>query len=494
MQRSRVVRAAVSLTALTAVAAGGAYVLDGGGRSPAGGGTASPRMDLASYRSFSGCDDLLTYLRARALPLVGPFGLEQPGLPVGRPEIAMGADARAAGAVPAPAPTSAAAGAADGAAAASGTGTNVQVAGVDEADVTKKVGDLVLTVAAGDKPGLTVLRAGDGRMRVLGRLATDWRPDDLLVQGSTVLLLGSLPGSGRGGPIPAPGVPERRLPVPSDQTSRLRVAEVDVADPARPRLVRTLDLDGDLVGARLAGGVVRLAVSAVPSRLRFVTPDMSASGSGAQDDTLRKALDANRRVVRSSPVTDWLPRWTMTPAGGRPTGGSLLECDRVGVPAEFSGLGTLAMLTFDLRSGGVDRWDGAGVVASGTTLYSSGDRTYVATRPWVPMDTINPKARGGALPVRPRQERTLVHAFETSAGGVRYLGSGTVDGTLLGQYAMDEYQGRLRVATTIRPAMVAVPDLPVPMPPDTGGSGGAASHPRSAVWPCDSRHSTMRAT
>jgi hypothetical protein len=477
MQRSRMLRTAISLTALTLAAAGGAYALDHGGAAPAAG-TASPRVDLAAYRSFSGCDDLLGYLRSQALPLVGPFGLDQPGLSLGLREVAPGVATRAAAA-----PPSAGIGT-DAQGAPSATGTNIQVAGVDEADVTKKAGDLVLTVAAGEDAGLTVLRTGDREVRVVGRLRTDWRPEQLLVQGSTVLLLGTLPTDRSPGPIPAPGSGgiRRLVPGPPQDVPRVRVAEVDVADPASPRLVRTLDLDGRLVGARLAGGVVRLAVSAGPGHLRFVTPDPSAY-TDQQDDTLRKALDANRRVVRTSPVSDWLPRWTLTPATGRSTGGTLLDCDRVGVPSQFSGLGTLSMLTFDLRSGGgVDRWDGAGVVASGTTLYSTGDHTYVATRPWPRLETINPGLREGgaapqpAIPVRARQERTLLHAFETSAAGVRFLGSGAVDGTLLGQYAMDEYQGRLRVATTVRPDVVDVPDG-VAVPPSTAGTSGDGAPP-----------------
>jgi hypothetical protein len=286
-----------------------------------------------------------------------------------------------------------------------------------------------------------------------------------------VLLLGTVPENRHPGPIPAPppGGTTRLLPVPTDQP-HVRVAEVDVADPAHPRLVRTLDLDGGLVGARQAGGVVRLAVAANPSRLPFVRPETYTTGTDPRGDAaVRAALDANRRVVRTAPVADWLPRWTVTPASGRASSGTLLDCDHVGVPAEFSGLSTLAMLTFDLRSGGVDRWNGAGVIASGSTLYSTGDHTYVATRPWA-LRILHPHVAQGdqampdvATPRRP--QRTLVHAFETSAARVRYLGSGAVDGTLLGQYAMDEYQGLLRVASTVQPDVVRPAPPPTLAPP-----------------------------
>jgi hypothetical protein len=509
MQRSRIVRSAVTLTALTLAAAGGAYALDQGDRRPA---AASPRISLAGYRAFSGCEDLLAYLREQALPLVGPFGLDgqtMPGGPIALREVAPGL-------VPRPAPGTASANssgasttsstATDAPWAASATGTNIQVAGVDEADVTKKSGDLVLTVAAGAHAGLTVLRASDRQVRVVGRLATDWRPEQLLVQGSTALLLGTVPENRRPGPIPAPrpgsgngsgsgGGSGRLLPVPADHPL-VRLAEVDVTDPASPRLVRTLDLDGGLVGARLAGGVVRLAVAAEPTRLPFVRPQTYATGDDPQGDAaVRSALRANRDVVRTAPVADWLPHWTLTPAAGRASSGTLVDCDQVGVPAEFSGLGTLAMLTFDLPSGGVERWHGAGVVASGATLYSTGDHTYVATTPR-PLRIMHPdRAEGGAempdvaTPVR--AQRTLVHAFQTSAAGVRYLGSGAVEGTLLGQYAMDEYQGMLRVASTVQPDVVprvqAPPGRPdrrmEPPVPSVSSAPRTSGVPRPTVVP-----------
>src|SRR5690349_14235481 len=159
VQRSRIVRSAVTLTALTLVAGAGAYALHGGSSTPPG---VSPRLGLAAYRSFSGCDDLLSYLRAQALPLVGSFGLDGqivPGGPMGLRGLAPGAlpraaDGAASGGAGAGSTTAGPAGAAatsvaEASGATSATGTNIQVAGVDEADVTKKSGDLVLTVAAG---------------------------------------------------------------------------------------------------------------------------------------------------------------------------------------------------------------------------------------------------------------------------------------------------------------------------------------------------------
>jgi hypothetical protein len=147
------------------------------------------------------------------------------------------------------------------------------------------------------------------------------------------------------------------------------------------------------------------------------------------------------------------------------------------------------MLTLDLRSGGIDRWEGAGVVADGATLYANGDRTYVTTQPWAqwrrqPWPARGPQSLRPGPTDRAQQDRTVVHAFATAADGVRYLGSGSVDGTLLGQYALDEHEGRLRVATTERPVRAVRPPVVRPsreVAPD--GSGDTPTGSDAAVAP-----------
>src|SRR4051794_28720906 len=378
VNRSRLVRTAVPLTAVVVAAGAGAWALRPA--APTAGSTGplhlgADRVATASFRTFGGCPALLDYLRAQARPLVGPYGLPGASAPY-RPMAA--ADAVAPGAT-----ASATRGdAPPNAGSTSDTGTNVQVAGVDEADVSKRSGDLVLTVA-GSGNGLTVLRTSGDSMQVAGRLATDFHPDQLLVSGTAVLLVGTEPGGPLVRPHTAagsgPSTPEI-LPAPT-ATPHTRIAEVDAADPAHPRLVRTLELDGSSAGLRLTGGLAQMALSAPPSRLPLVQPAPTAddpSGTAA----LAQARARNRAVVDGSSVEQWLPGYTLTSANGRSTSGSVVDCSRVGVPDRFSGLATLTLLTFDLRTQGLAQWDAAGVVASGTTLYATGKHTYVATTAW----------------------------------------------------------------------------------------------------------------
>ena len=489
MNHLRAAGVAVPLGGIVLAAAAGAWSLTPG---PAPLPAARPdSIEPAGYRTFGGCQPLLDYLRSSARPLVGPYGLQGGAaggravrLPTGGSAGWAGGDGVTSEAVRAAASGAAASAplpaAAAPAAPASGTGTNVQVAGVDEADVSKRAGDLFLTVA-GRVQGLTVLRPAGRTASVAGRLDLGWRPSELVVDGKTVLLLGPTPE-------PAAQAPSG-TPIPR----RTRIAEVNVDDPVRPRLVRTLDIDGSSVGARLADGVLRLAVSAAPDRLPFVVPRLQGPLDGAKIAKAEAAaLTHNRGVVAASRIDQWLPRYTVTASGGAATSGSLLSCDDVGVPDRFSGLGTVALLTFDLHTGGVSRWRSGGVVAGGATLYSTGDHTYAATSAWrSPVPVVPPRTTDGRPSSSPAMiaappAGTQIHAFSTTARGVHYLGSGQVDGRLLDQYALDEYQGRLRVATTTEPAwggeqpfaasaVPAVPAVQSPEPAGTRDEGGAVS-------------------
>src|SRR5690606_38928783 len=95
------------------------------------------------------------------------------------------------------------------------------------------------------------------------------------------------------------------------------------------------------------------------------------------------------------------------------------------------------------------------IVADGDTVYSNGTSLYVASdQRWRVMTD-----EAGSY------DRTAIYKFDVSAPGKpRYVGAGEVDGWLLNQYAMSEWDGFLRVATT------------------SGDAWGEAANSESAVY------------
>ena len=107
----------------------------------------------------------------------------------------------------------------------------------------------------------------------------------------------------------------------------------------------------------------------------------------------------------------------------------------------------LSVLTIDI-SNGLDMSDSMGVLANGDTIYASPTSLYVATQNWQTWQW----ARIGDGD-EPDAVTTDIHKFDISdPARTEYMASGFVDGYLLNQFAMDEHDGLLRVASTTQPA------------------------------------------
>ncbi len=396
------------------------------GRDP---GATTPGVFASAYvQGFAACDDLLRYYIDQALPLVGPYGL-----PGGGPYLTVTADADMVRRAAAEAP--------QGAAAEAGveySGTNVQVAGVDEADIVKTDGKRIFVLVDGR---LRIARPTEDGVAFDGSLRfDDWWPSEMLLFGDTVVLIGQ-DWSGDGGPVP---LAESRVAGPAYGGSGVvRIVEVDVTDVDRPRILRRLWIDGTYVSSRLTDGVARIVLSSTPVGFEWEYPE----GDGLRAE--REATRRNREVVKNSTLDNWLPYYVLEDeTTGSVREGRALDCTSVLAPRTFSGLNTLSVLTFDLTEG-IASWADAGVVADGSTVYATADRLYVATHPWQDWSMFESE---DDIRDEAKRYRSQIHLFDTSdPGAPAYLASGEVQGFLLNQFAMDEYQGVLRVASTTAP-------------------------------------------
>lgn len=378
-----------------------------------GGTTAQPATDAARPKltAFGTCGQLLGYAKAQAKRFVGPYGLGAPGGP------GIAETTRAA------APQQG----------VDFSGTNVQEEGVDEPDLVKTDGKTLFAVANGKLRAVDV----DGlRPRLLDSLALDpAMTHELLLHGDRLLVLS------RGGfwIEPLPAVAARIAPY---RPASSVLAEIDVSNPARLRLVRTLTLDGSYVAARLVGSATRIVVaSQVPAALPFTEPaDQSKEAAAA-------ATRRNRAVVSSSKVARWLPSYRIKRAGAKAgRARPLVQCRHVRRATAFSGLGMLTVLTVDLAKG-LQPVDSAAVMTDGRIVYASPESLYVATERW--SDRPDPDT--------PEQDKngvqTEIHKFDISSPvKTHYRGSGKVSGYLLSQWSLSEHRGVLRVVSTESPA------------------------------------------
>lgn len=401
----------------------------GGTETPSGNDPVQPFTDdvmlVSSLVSFDACDDLLSYVKEHALEMVGPWGLGG-GIAIedGAGDEAVDMDA-AAGAEVAE-ESSAGRAAPPPVEGEDYSGTNVQEAGVDEPDTVKTDGERLYLIRG---EYLDIVDVTGPAPRLESTVDVGGWGHQMLRAGDRLLIFGQVDGGVHPRTQESAG-----LYWPSGTTLTL----YDVANPARPELVSTLQLDGWVASARLIDGVARVVLNAQPVGLPFATPE----GSGLRAE--REATEKNRQIIEESTVDNWIPYYIRTGADGSAEEGALLPCEQIHHPRDFSGLGTTTVLSLDL-DGDLSPGGGAAVLAGGETVYASAERLYVATNRWVDWENLPENA------FREANERytTDVHAFDiTDADAARYLGSGSVRGHVLNQWSMSAHDGVLRVATT----------------------------------------------
>ena len=316
----------------------------------------------------------------------------------------------------------------------SATGTNVQEAGVDEPDLVKTDGSLLVRVQ--EQTLTTYDVTGREPERLESLVLPDIADPEVLLAGDRAVVIGAdtvvrdPDGSEPDGPESSPPEPSWSTPAEPGAT---RVIVVDVADPAHPSIVATEVYDTALVTARQHGDTVRLVLSAGLPDLPFVHP-----GRWRDEES---ALERNRDIVRASRVDDWLPTVTTYDADGRGDTDRLLACDQLAMPADETGLGTLAVVGFDPAEPGARSV--AGVTTDSGLAYFSTDRLYLAT---AASDLMPVCCWEGPLRPQAGDGATHVYEFDLDGTSASYAASGEVDGRVADRWAMDEHDGVLRVA------------------------------------------------
>jgi uncharacterized secreted protein with C-terminal beta-propeller domain len=314
------------------------------------------------------------------------------------------------------------------------TTTNNQEAGVDEFDIVKTNG-IYLYAVEGEE--LHILQSWPAASTAeLAAEQLSGYGHGLFLRGNRVLVSSNLSDN--------------------DFTGGTRLSLLDVSVPSSPSILRTIDIEGGLVDARLIDGdlyaVVRSYID-LPSELWDLAwrddiglPDMPWDVS---EEERERILEGARRILEplvmelmaDYEVDDMLPQLRDRhpfDQGAKPT--ALLECSSLYRPAHTSNWSILSVLHVDIDGGGPV--SATGLIADGWTVYASTTSLYVAqTSDWWWWGWM----------WAPGKMTTAIHKFELDPSledPVRYAASGEVDGWILDQFALSEHEGFLRVAAT----------------------------------------------
>ncbi len=325
--------------------------------------------------------------------------------------------------------------------------TNVQVEGVDEADVVKTDGTYIYQVnrqrilissarPADQMKTIATLRYADG----------SFSPQELYVDEEHLIVIGSgspshlYPST----PMPMDGAAKKMImPImPAIQTT---VAIIyDISDIASPREIRRLELEGSYLSSRKIGDSLYL-ISNKYLDVYGIIPYRNGQESGSSE------IDESsyQPKFRDSAVHEQL---------------TTIAYDDIRYFPGFIEPNYMLVAGVDLSSAD-EPMHVETFLGSGHNVYASTEHLYVAVTK-IDQPEAAPAQTGEATEqesgqasdqtsnlviigtTAPYQQNTAIYKFSLHAGDVIYMAEGSVNGTILNQFSMDEHEGHFRIATT----------------------------------------------
>jgi len=308
--------------------------------------------------------------------------------------------------------------------------TNVQVAGVDEADIIETDGDYLYILTGGE---LIIAKAWPAdEMSIVSRVSIDGQLMGEYLDGDRLTVIsqkweddGITPDEPLGWPIGGIG----RWWSRSYDTW---VTVYDVSDRESPTIVRTTKLDGAHVESRRIDDSIFLVLRDDRVDSWLPEPNRELVGDSYVYETREQYIE---RVTAD--LESFLPHYTTYDANGE-----LLRTGLLHAPEDMfqplspnaRSLVTVVSLDTSAHEPGVSA--STGIFTSGADkIYGSLDNLYVFDQQYTSEDRA--------------VTQFLEFNWDAETGGVELAAQGQVPGRMLNQFSADQYDGYLRIATTV---------------------------------------------
>jgi hypothetical protein len=336
------------------------------------------------------------------------------------------------------------------------SGTNNQESGVDEADFVKTDGYYIYALRGSVLEILGVPTFGE--LTHVSTLPIEGYPRQMLLDGDRAVVFSDI----YTWDLPAEHPLRSQIQLVDSEWgsyyrthSLVKLSVVDLStDRLTPTVVREVFIEGYLNTGREVDGIARLVTMAfldVPGLTWWPNVDYAYWDLSPLDPARRsmlreateRAIAENNAVIDAASLDDFVPNLFDVKASDTGTsiervrfaGGS---CDNFLVAGDGTGHGFTSMLSVDLRDD-VIRVDATHIRSNWSTIYASTD-TLLVTEPandwWWYWNNDR------------FDEATNIHRFDITAATPQYTGSGRVDGSIMGQFALSEHEGYVRVAST----------------------------------------------
>ena len=317
--------------------------------------------------------------------------------------------------------------------------TLTQVAGVDEGDCVKTDGAVIFQI--NQSRVLAIQGRLDGSLVATNSIDfsnESFYPQELYLTGQTLVVVGNAYRN-------PPAGPKLLRPIWYFSTSTVQAKIYDVSAPANPAKIREVEIDGDSIATRMVDNNLYLVARQYPNY--YALANAGVKGATGIVPSIRDT--ARSKVARSLALKNcyYFPGFDdpnyLIVAG--------VDVSNPNAPAQvnaYLGAGDqIYSSTKNLYVAGSRRFDVfimQPLLLSATPALTS---TGSLAKPIGAMAALTAAAPLLPVPSPTNHEQTVLYKFALNSGNPTFVAAGTVTGSILNSYAMDEFSNTFRVAT-----------------------------------------------
>ncbi|MGE5474946.1 MAG: beta-propeller domain-containing protein [Ignavibacteriales bacterium] len=296
--------------------------------------------------------------------------------------------------------------------------TNVQVEGVDESDIVKTDGKYIYQV--NNKRIIVADVYPANNMKVISMVKfsdANFNPEEIYIDGNKMVVIGysykEFKVSNN-----EPLNKSIRMP-PYRSTSFVKAIEYDISNKSDIKKIRDFEIEGSLISSRRIGNSLYIVTNKYIDYYYF-DYNLKESLTPVFYDSALKGKETNLDCSKIKCIPHCITPNYMVIAG--------INLNKTDEPVNIQSY-----------------------LGSGEHIYSSENNLYVAVSEYENIKVENSaNSNAKILPYYwNRNINTTVYKFSLYNGNATYIGKGTVPGTVLNQFSMDEYDGNFRIATTV---------------------------------------------
>ena len=310
--------------------------------------------------------------------------------------------------------------------------TNIQVEGVDEADIIKNDGKYVYAIAKGKLFIIDAYPAENAKIISIVDLNEQLSPIELFVSGDKLLLFSNQSNYRYYSGYSAASQMEKVAGVssmpyrPYYSPSMVSVQLYDITDKATPKLETEVSIEGSYLTSRLINNNAYFVINSSP---RFYPCGYETACASADENNIIPMMSINGVESRIAQARD------------------IAIMPRV-MPQSFVTIASINLETKELNK--------ETVAATAQNVYASQNSLYFIENYWenydyngsIPLE-IGKLVQSMYFPNWGSTGKTVVNKFNLNEGKAVFAGQGIVPGTVLNQFSMDEFNDNFRIATTV---------------------------------------------